>query len=358
MNCEYSTDYLQKNIIDAGLCTGCGACVNICPYYALANDRIAVIDQCTLTDGSCVDICPRTPTDFAAMKRLLFDEKNVAFETGAIKAFYITRAADQNIRKNAQHGGTVSTLIDLALKENIIDNAVLSASENIFLPTGATVTKKDNVFSLSKSRFVVTPVVAAFNHLVKNGIQSIGIVATPCQALALAKMKISKHDRIKENAKKLRLTIGLFCGWALSSSALRELLATHVDLNTIIGMDIPPSKYHALEVYTTSGAVSISLDEVEKCVRPNCRYCTDMTAEFSDISVGSARLPEGWEEARGWNQVIVRTETGQKLLDLAKQKGVLEFRDVPEGNLEKLKKASMSKKKAGGEKLKTLVKKS
>jgi coenzyme F420 hydrogenase subunit beta len=50
----------------------------------------------------------------------------------------------------------------------------------------------------------------------------------------------------------------------------------------------------------------------------------------------------------------VRTETGQKLIDLARQKGVLEFREVPQGNLDRLKKASLRKKKAGEEKLKTL----
>jgi coenzyme F420 hydrogenase subunit beta len=72
-----------------------------------------------------------------------------------------------------------------------------------------------------------------------------------------------------------------------------------------------------------------------------------VTAEFSDISVGSARLPEGWEVAKGWNQVIVRTAVGQELLQLAKDKGVLEFRDVPDGNIEKLKQASVKKKKTG-----------
>ena len=115
------------------------------------------------------------------------------------------------------------------------------------------------------------------------------------------------------------------------------------------------SKYHSLDVFTKDGGkVTIPLDEVQKCVRPACHLCSDMTAEFSDISVGSARLPEGWEEARSWNQVIVRTEAGQKLMALAKNKGVLEFREVPEGNLERLKKASLNKKKAGAEKSKTL----
>jgi coenzyme F420 hydrogenase subunit beta len=70
-----------------------------------------------------------------------------------------------------------------------------------------------------------------------------------------------------------------------------------------------------------------------------------MTAEFSDISVGSARLSEGWEEAKGWNQVIVRKKLGGELIELARKKRLLEFREVPEGNLERLRAASMNKKR-------------
>jgi coenzyme F420 hydrogenase subunit beta len=91
--------------------------------------------------------------------------------------------------------------------------------------------------------------------------------------------------------------------------------------------------------------MDISLDEINPCVRGACWYCPDLTAEFSDISVGSARLSEGWEEAKNWNQVIVRTPRGQQLLDLARERGLLEFREAPGGNLKKLKTASMSKKK-------------
>ena len=80
-----------------------------------------------------------------------------------------------------------------------------------------------------------------------------------------------------------------------------------------------------------------------------------MTAEFADISVGSARLPEGWEEARHWNQIIVRTKEGEELLALAKFRGILEFRDIPEGNLDRLKQASMNKKRAA---VRSLVKRS
>jgi coenzyme F420 hydrogenase subunit beta len=100
-----------------------------------------------------------------------------------------------------------------------------------------------------------------------------------------------------------------------------------------------------VEIYTKNGTIVIPLDDVNPCIKEACLYCSDMTAEFSDISVGSARHPEDWEVARSWNQVIVRTQTGLELLKLAESRGRLEFRDAPEGNLEKLKKASMNKKR-------------
>jgi hypothetical protein len=42
---------------------------------------------------------------------------------------------------------------------------------------------------------------------------------------------------------------------------------------------------------------------------------------------------------------IVRTQMGQELNEHARAKGLLEFRDVPENNLETLKKVSMNKKR-------------
>jgi len=138
----------------------------------------------------------------------------------------------------------------------------------------------------------------------------------------------------------------------LSWRSLVEVLRKKIDLSEIEGMDIPPSKYHVLHLYTKKGILQISLDEVAASVRGACWYCPDLTAEFSDLSVGSARLPEGWEEAKGWNQVIVRTPLGQKLLNLAKEKGLLEFRQVPEGNLPKLKTASLGKKRTAVKNLK------
>ncbi len=339
----------QKELIaevqDAGLCTGCGACVNLCPYYATSKDKTVVKDVCDRTAGRCYAFCPRTPTDLESIRQQLFDPQDLTPELGAVKGFYLTRASDPSIRSIAQHGGTVTTLMSLALAEGIIDTALLAEGGGATLPRGVAVSDASEVPKLAKSKFIAAPMVEAFNLAAQSKAQKIGIVATPCQTLALAKMKMKPFPKNDSQIGKLSLTIGLFCGWVLSWRSFKQLLDQKVHEKAVVSLDIPPSKYKTMQVETASGLVDIPLEEVEACVREACKFCTDVTAEFSDISVGSARLPDGWEVAKGWNQVIVRTAAGEALMQLAKDRQVLEFREVPDGNLEKLKQASVNKKK-------------
>ncbi len=336
---------LEETVINTGLCTGCGACVNICPYQATYRDKTITLHSCDLSRGRCYDFCPQTPVDREALQRQLADGTDVTPELGAAGGLFITRAADEGIRRGAQHGGTVTALIILAFQEGLIDAAVLAGEGEDLLPRGITVHDPEAAAAMGKSRFVVSPTLAEFNRAVHTDCRRIGVVATPCQALALAKMRTQSVMVRDSGIEKLQLVVGLFCGWALSWRNLTTLVKGKTDLSRIIGMDIPPSRYHTLEVYTSNGTVPVSLDEVNPCVRESCHSCGDMTAEFSDISVGSARLPEGWEEARGWNQLIVRTRRGGELLEIARRRGVLEFREIPAGNWEKLKAASLAKKR-------------
>ena len=152
------------------------------------------------------------------------------------------------------------------------------------------------------------------------------------------------------------LVFGLFCGWGLDWEGIHALAAQYADPSQVDHMDIPPSKYHSLELRQNGETISVDLDEVTPLVRSACHYCTDMTAEFSDISVGGARSADGWDVDKGWNQVIVRTEKGMQLLELARQKGILEFKELPESALDKLKSASKGKKRTGIKNLRELTK--
>jgi len=336
---------LKAAMQQSELCTNCGACVDLCPYNVAFNDRIVFLDPCDRDEGRCYAFCPRTPTDLSALYDGLFDAADLTPELGAVKGLYVTRAADPAIRDKAQHGGTVSALMALALKEGMIDSAVLAEDSGELEPRGTVVADADQVASHAGSKFVVSPTVAAFNRLAKGEAQAIGVVATPCQAMALAKMRLKPYAADASHIDKLKLVVGLFCGWALSLQKLAGILEPHLKGSEILKLDIPPSGHACMEVTTEQGMITIPLEEINPAIRPACSGCLDMTAEFADLSVGSARLDGGWEESQGWNQVLVRTEAGQKLMDLAKDAGALEFREAPAGAMDKLKQASMNKKR-------------
>jgi len=345
---------LKKDVLEQSLCTGCGACVNLCPYQVIYSDRTVQLFDCDLQEGKCYAFCPRTPSDLGQIRENLFNINELTPEIGAMKGYYLSRAADPQLRARAQHGGTVTALLQLAMAEGLIRSAIVSSCNGDFEQEGRLIEDKSQLRDYAGSRFTVSPTVAAFNRLPDGYARKIGVVATPCQALALAKMKttnISGYTR----AESLGLVIGLFCGWTLSLERFQNLLEQyHVSIEALIGMDIPAGK-NVLELQTQTGVTSIPIAEVDTCVRTACRYCMDSTAEFADLSVGAARFGGDCDEMRGWNQIIVRTAQGKDLIDLAREKGVLEIREAPASALQELKNAAAEKKRKA---LKNIVEKS
>jgi coenzyme F420 hydrogenase subunit beta len=94
---------LKTQVRDAELCTGCGACVNLCPYQVFYHDRTIVLNACDIAAGRCHAFCPRTPVDLEALRERFFEASEFTPEIGPVKAFYITRDADAQLRRQAQH---------------------------------------------------------------------------------------------------------------------------------------------------------------------------------------------------------------------------------------------------------------
>ena len=351
-----SQGFLKKHVLDEGLCTGCGACVNLCPYQVIYHDRTVQLHNCDLEDGQCFAFCPRTATDLDALRALLFEQADLTPEIGAVKCYYFSQAIDPGVRSIAQHGATVTALMELALSGGLIDSAIVSSrDQESSWAEGSIVNNKIGTRKNTGSKFTVSPTVAAFNQLVTKDAGNVGVVATPCQALALAKMKLNGANDSTNKINQLKLVIGLYCGWTLSAEKYTKLLLEkNIVPESITGIDIPPGR-NILEIYTNDGAKSLSLDEVQGFIREACHYCMDSTAEFADISVGSARFAGDWEKVRKWNQLIVRTEKGKELIDLAVNKRILKVQEAPAESLNELKAAAAGKKK---EALKNIIRKS
>ncbi|PKN20028.1 MAG: hypothetical protein CVU71_06610 [Deltaproteobacteria bacterium HGW-Deltaproteobacteria-6] len=345
---------LKKDVLEQSLCTGCGACVGLCPYQVVYADRTVQLFDCDLQDGKCYAFCPRTPADYQQIREKLFDVDDLTPEIGAVKGYYLSRAADPQVRAKAQHGGTVTALLELAMAEGLIGSAIVSSHHEEQAQEGRLIEAQGQLRDYAKSRFTVSPTVAALHRLSSGTTTKVGIVATPCQALALAKMKTAKISGYTR-AESIGLVIGLFCGWTLSMEKFQNLLKKyHLSPEALTGMDIPAGK-NILELQIPQGRAGIPMAEVDACVRTACRYCIDSTAEFADLSVGAARYGGDCDEMRGWNQIIVRSASGRGLIELAQKKGVLEVREAPASALQALKNAAAEKKRKA---LKNIVEKS
>ena len=329
---------LFSEVIDAGLCALCGACAGGCPYLVPYKGRIVLMDNCTLSEGQCYQYCPRTYTDMNAVSQHILGVPYNEDEIGTTREVLMARSTEVKIRERAQYGGTVTTLLTLALVEGLIDGAILTRMSADKTPGVFLAQTAEEVLQSAGSSYMACPVLEAYNHIPRENNHRLGIVAMPCQVLAISKMKIEPPQN-RFNINNIGLVIGLFCTWALSPDGFHKFLKENLDLPGVTKFDIPPPPANRLDAYTPSGKISFPLDQIRQFTMPTCAYCLDMTSEFADISVGSV---EGIE---GWNTVVVRTEAGSELLEIARAKGNLETASLPHQNLAHLKEAALLKKK-------------
>jgi coenzyme F420 hydrogenase subunit beta len=332
---------LRAEVIDRDLCSLCGACVGMCPYLVAYKGRVVALDDCNVSQGRCYAFCPRTATDLDLVSDSTFGAPYDAGPIGTVKDVIMTRAAGDGVRSQGQYGGTVSALASFALEQGLIDSMVLTSSGRDILPEGTLARDAAQVLDCARSNYVASPTLAAFNRQARSeDVCKVGVVAIPCQALALAKMRASPLEN-RNNIDRLGLVIGLFCTWALRYQEFARFLGERVPLARISKFDIPPPPANVFQVFSDSHEISIPLDDIRPFIRPTCNVCLDMTAEFADIAVGAA------EGVSGWNTLIVRSDRGRELVEAARARGVIEVDALPEENLNHLKEASLGKRKRG-----------
>ncbi|MFH0914301.1 MAG: Coenzyme F420 hydrogenase/dehydrogenase, beta subunit C-terminal domain [Chloroflexota bacterium] len=333
-----ASERLLAEVVNSGLCSRCGACIGGCPYLVYYRGRVVSLDNCTLSEGQCYQYCPHTYTDLDALSRGLFGVPYGTEELGRVKEVLIARAADSASRERGQYGGTVTSLLSLALTEGLIEAAILTKLDQDQNPVASLARSREAILEAGGVSYEACPTLEAWNRLPRDSQKRVGVVATPCQATAIAKMRVHPPQN-RANTGNVRLVLGLFCTWALAPEEFHRYLSDNLDLPQVVKFDIPPPPAERFDVYTRADKVSFPLQEVRKFVLPACGYCLDMTSELADISVGAV---EGME---GWNTVIVRSDAGIQLIEMARARGVLETGALPPGNLAHLKEAAWNKKK-------------
>lgn len=320
---------LQKEVLDPGLCTVCGACIGYCPYIKTLGEQVAVIHDCKLCNGVCYRVCPRTFTDFEGIRQKVFGSLNFDPALGAYTSIYFARAKDEKVRARGQYGGVVSALSRYALEQGGID-CVLTAGGG---PSGAKpslCSAPEEILEKAGSKYTAVPTLSLFQEAVKSGYRQIGVVGRPCQVTAARKMQLVEEV----NGQRIALVIGLFCFWSLSAEFYSFLKKSGLDHCS--RMDIPKD---GVSIQKKDGSrVNLPLEEIRPFIKETCLACYDPISELADVSVGST------EHDPGWNTLVVRTQNGKQLVEASVTAGVLELKPYPQELLPLLRRAVFQKK--------------
>jgi len=307
-------DRLKKIIIDQGFCTLCGACEAACPVRAIKivedkpqciYDCAKYLDHCSI----CYDVCPHT-------EALLIETPNL----GCYRKILLGQAVERGM-KVGPGGGVVTALLTHALEKDIIDSAVFSeAKAGVPMELKPLVSSvQDDLLSAVEIHFFPSAVAKAFRSAVlEHRKQRIAFVGIPCHVLALRKLEVWQH----KFAENLKIVIGLFCLWTLSSSKLLRYLSRNYD--------IKPSEVQRIAltteylIHTKKGITSIPLQEIKPNVLNRCRTCIDFSSELADISIGGAN------PLKNWSTVIIRSKTGEDFFNDAVKHKVIKTKNIDE----------------------------
>jgi coenzyme F420 hydrogenase subunit beta len=308
---------LYREVVDTGLCTGCAACVMVCPkdvlgytddYYPVQVGEGMAADQCVIGDRGC-DICTRACPRFRAWETELdvelFGRARAPDETyGIARSILLCRAADDAVHRTGQDGGLVSTLLIWGLETGRIDGALTSQitpKRGPFDSEPFLATTREEVLATAGSRYTYSANTLAMAEAEERKLKQLALVGMSCQASvngSLPARGVNKYNR------KIALVVGLLCSKSFTYEGQRQVLAEHgIDVADVTKVNIK-GRYM---VWTRDGGFhEIPLKELHPYTRPGCKQCPDFAAEHADISVGGI----GSDDA--WTLTLVRTQRGEE----------------------------------------------
>jgi len=205
-----------KYILLNGLCTGCGTCSTICPtnsieiikdelkgvYIPKINEKLCT--QCEL----CLKVCPGYAVDFYTLNQHIFSKQPNDIWLGNYLSLYIGQAADYEIRYNASSGGVITALLIFALREGIIDGALVTtmSKSNPLEPEIIIARSKKEIISAMGSKYCPVPLNVGLRNILEND-GKFAVVGLPCHIHGIRKFEII--NKILRN--KIVLHLGLMC---------------------------------------------------------------------------------------------------------------------------------------------------
>jgi len=309
-----SYEDLEAKVIDAGICTVCGACILACPnshieYTGGKPKRPKRTLDC-VSCNTCFDACYRVRQGVMPEIEALVLGSVEKGGVGVHRRILAARLKGQKIAA-CQDGGIVTALLIYGLDKGIIDGALVVGQDG-WTPVASIAKSRDEIIASAGTKYGVVPVLKELRAaVVDHGLSKICVVGSPCH---IQSIRYLKHRGLPL-ASLVKLTVGLFCrenyyyGCIAEKASRKGLSISDIDKFNVAD---------EFNIYSGGKKLSFPITEVKSCVPKHCLVCQDFASELADIAVGS----DG--SAEGWSTIVIRTEEGEKVFSGMEKEGLIE----------------------------------
>jgi dihydroorotate dehydrogenase electron transfer subunit len=327
---------LDSEIIRTGKCVYCGACGAFCANIKFDSQKEIPIEDGSCKDsntcrdgfGLCYNLCPKTGIEQIPLS--ILDQWVFSKMQDRILGHYLdivtVQLTDKAKEKVPIEAGPITTLLFTAMEAGLIDCSIITDKDEKFIPFPIIAENQKQIFKGVGYKPSQSPTISLVGDAINREYSDIAVVGTPCQIQSLR--KIQYHPIFDYEAYDLiTLAIGTFCFGTYYNQLITQCFNKYgISAEEIIKVGADKNGFK-MKVYSKSGIKEIPLNYIyEKSIRKACFSCSDYTASFADISVGNIGSEEGWKT------LIIRTERGKMIYDLAIEKGFLKAKSIPEIN--------------------------
>ena len=314
-----------KDVVDWGLCTGCGACASVCskPGIRLVNIEGVGIrpkfdsDECAEC-SACLSVCPGYQVDgrmATGPKETLTSAEN---EFGSVLEIWEGYATDPEIRHRASSGGALSGLALYCLERGGMEFVLHSAADPVKPWLNRTVKSKnrEEIIGRTGSRYAPASPCDGLKSI-EDSERPCVFIGKPCDTAAAFKMRAIRPAL----DQKLGLVLSFFCAGTPSTRGTLDLV-TSLDFQTDQVRTLHyrgqgwPGRFTVGNGDGSEKSLSYSESwgALTKYRPQRCHICPDGLGRIADISCGDAwdKFEENGDPGR--SLILVRTPRGQEVL--------------------------------------------
>ncbi|OXM17467.1 Coenzyme F420 hydrogenase/dehydrogenase, beta subunit C-terminal domain [Paenibacillus herberti] len=344
---------LKEEILDHELCTSCGLCAAVCPggFVSMSADTVSLpvfreslerSREICLDCSLCSDVCPGYDTGMLESELRIFGRNRSEEErwTGINQSTYQLTTTNQDVLKRVAAGGAGTTLAITALEEQIADAVIVVGRdrEQPWVPKAYVADSPQAIIECAQTSYSLTPNLDLLND---PRYERVGIIGVPCQIQGINKLlNLPESSAASPLARKVAFTIELGCASNTSRAGTEHLITEilGIPLEKVVYMRYREGEYPGQFVVRTDEGEEYTLpfyrlvEEFKKFKTFRCLSCADWWSGIADISIsdGDPNIfdsSKNGKSVKPSSTVMVRTDTGKRLIEAALRRGAIELTD-------------------------------